>query len=422
MKKMNTIVTIVLSMALFITGCGVESTMGSLPEAEKETYSPSQSMSSADTQEDDNELFIMGDVSKGFDPSLGDYECGYVNCTGHKQTDKNVDGYAVCVPETFYCGEESCTGHENADEVCDTSFPIKLTFVGDCMLATSKGQSYEGSLNWYAANKEPSYFFEKVYDVFSSDDFTIVNLENVFTDKALKERDKGHSVMYWYRGPSSNANILTASSVEMVSLSNNHYNDYGSQGQADTRAALEAVNMPYGTDDKIVYFEKNGYKIAVICHGLWGEWQADAIVNKIKEAETQSDFQIVYYHGGTERLHAPEDWKVRASRKLVDNGADLVIGNHPHVLQPRETYNGVEIVYSLGNFCFGGNRKPENRTIVYTFELIVDKNEVISTKSDIIPYYVYTGTTNNWQPAPIEDEAQKNIVLEFMEGKRDLPY
>lgn len=419
---MNTIVTIMLSMALFITGCGVDSTMSSLPEkTDTENYSPSQSMSNP-VEETEEELFIMGDVSKGFDPSLGDYECGYINCVGHRQTAPNVDGYEVCTPETYYCGEKECNGHETADEVCDTSFPIKMTFVGDCLLATSKGQNYEGSLNWYAANKDPKYFFENVYDIFSQDDFTIVNLENVFTDKALKERDKGHSVMYWFRGPSSNAKILSENSVEMASLSNNHYNDYGSQGQTDTKAALDAVGVPYGLDNKIVYLEKNGYKIAVICHGLWGEWQADEIVKKINEAEAQSDFQVVYYHGGTESIHAPEAWKVRASRKLVDNGADLVIGNHPHVLQPREVYNGVEIVYSLGNFCFGGNRRPENRTVVYTFELVVDNNEIISTKSDIIPYYVYTGDINNWQPAPIEDEATKQIVLDFMEGKRKLPY
>ena len=51
---------------------------------------------------------------------------------------------------------------------------------------------------------------------------------------------------------------------------------------------------------------------------------------------------------GTEKIHAPEEWKRRAARKLADNGADLVVGGHPHVLQPREVYKGVEIVYSIG--------------------------------------------------------------------------
>lgn len=317
---------------------------------------------------------------------------------------------------------------EDADEEAipsepeDKTFSFKFTFTGDNMLASYKNQTTAGSFNEYVNNNEYSYFLEKVNPIFEADDFTIVNLENVFTDKDLKAVAKDHDPAYWYRSKTSNVNILTCSSVEGVSLANNHLYDYGNQGKKDTIATVVDAGLQYGLDSQIMYFEKNGFTIAVICHGLWGEWQADNIVPLIKTAEEKSDYQIIFYHGGKERRHAPEEWKQRASRKLVDNGADLVIGNHPHVLQPREIYNGVEIIYSLGNFCYGGSRSPENRTIIYQMELTISENlEVEARNSTIIPCYVYTAAKNNYQPAPIENQDEINKVLDFMNGNCDSP-
>ena len=83
---------------------------------------------------------------------------------------------------------------------------------------------------------------------------------------------------------------------------------------------------------------------------------------------------------------------------------------------------GKEIVYSLGNFCYGGNKGPENRTIIYQINLTIDKNNtLINEESNIIPCYVYTGTTNNYQPAPIEEENIKNKVIDFMNWKVNSP-
>jgi len=162
--------------------------------------------------------------------------------------------------------------------------------------------------------------------------------------------------------------------------------------------------------------------VALICNGLWNEGQAAHIAARIEEASAQSDFQIVFYHGGKEGVHTPEAWRVRASRRLVDAGADLVVGNHPHVLQPLETYRGVDILYSVGNFCYGGNRQPENRTAVYKLLLTVEDGKLTEQASSIIPCYVYTGKTNNWQPAPIADGKEKARVLDFLHGKAELPY
>lgn len=328
--------------------------------------------------------------------------------------------------EPEYDIEVLVDGEKVVDTIDESTkpFDIDLSIVGDCMLATYKGQYYDGSFSWYAANKEPSYFLEKVQDIFSKDDFTLANLENVLTDNKLSEVKKDHNPAYWFKAPTKNINILTAGSIEAVSLANNHFGDYGTQGRKDTMTAVESANIPYGTNDKTFYLEKNGFKIAVICNGLWSEWQADSIITRIKEASKVSDYQIVFYHGGKEGTHSPEDWKIRASRKLVDAGADLVIGNHPHVLQPMETYNGVNIVYSLGNFCYGGSKSPENRTVIYKHKITVDPttNKVTAQSHEIVPCYVYTGKTNNWQPAVITNEAEKKAVIEFMSWNRKSPF
>lgn len=304
----------------------------------------------------------------------------------------------------------------------EDAFSIVISFTGDMLLASLHGKRAAGNFLDYAAKREPEYFLQHVRPVFEADDFTVVNLENVLTDRNLTPKEKSTDPAYWYRAPTANAEILASSGVEAVSLANNHTGDYGTAGYQDTARAAAAAGLEYGGNDRTFYLEKNGFRVAVICHGLWNEGQAAAIIRRVRAAEEKSDFQVVLYHGGREGVHAPEAWRVRASRRLIDGGADLVLGNHPHVLQPREVYQGREIVYSLGNFCFGGSRRPENRTVIYQLTLRVEKGELTETASELIPCYVHTGSTvNNYCPAPIADEDQRQRVLDFMDGRAKLP-
>ncbi len=311
---------------------------------------------------------------------------------------------------------------EQITEPEDKSFHIKMTFAGDCMLASYCGQYYKDNFAWYAKNMEPEYFFANTAEFFKKDDFTLVNLENVLTDRDLAETAKNYTPAYWYKGPTENTRILIAAGVEAVSLSNNHTMDYGIDGDEDTKKAVDAAGLQWGNAEKTLYFEKNGFTAAIICNGLWQPAQANVILSRLKQESQKSDYQIVFFHGGTERLHAPEEWKVKACRSMVDAGADLVIGSHPHVLQPEEIYNDVHIIYSMANFCYGGSDYPENRTVLYSLDLLVDDGKVMEEKTDIIPYYVYTGAKNNYQPAKIINEKEKNQVLAFMQGKVKSPF
>lgn len=304
----------------------------------------------------------------------------------------------------------------------DGSFTISLSFTGDMLLASGHGQRAEGNFLDYAARQEPAYFLQNVKSIFEADDFTVVNLENVFTDRALTPREKTTDPAFWFRSGTRNTAVLTSSGVEAVSLANNHTNDYGAAGYRDTVKAVTEADLLYGDNTHPLYLEKNGFCIAVICNGLWNEGQTSSIVSRLQAAEAESDFQIVFYHGGEEGVHTPEPWRIRASRRLVDAGADLVLGSHPHVLQPREIYQGREIVYSLGNFCYGGSRYPQNRTVIYQLTLTVKDGVLVSAASELIPCYVYTGKANNYCPAPITDEAQAQRVLDFMDGRLKSPY
>ena len=266
---------------------------------------------------------------------------------------------------------ESDAAVSSTDTSSETTAPnsMKLTFLGDCLISTYKGGEAKGTFNWYAKNYPATYFFEKVYDTLSADDYTIANCETVLTDRKLTERAKGGNRVFWFYGPTENAKIFTAGSVEVTGVVNNHMKDYGQAGYEDTLAALKKENLIVGDYNKPVYLEKNGIKAAIMFVNLWSFGEADKIITDMKKLDSDTDYKIIYFHGGVEATNYPEQWKVNACRKLIDSGANFVIGMHPHVLQPIEEYNGGVIVYSLGNFLFGGNTAPVKNTIMYQIEL-----------------------------------------------------
>ncbi len=306
------------------------------------------------------------------------------------------------------------------------SFDIQMHFVGDMLCATDARTDYEGCFEDVASSEEPSYFLSEVSDLFKNDDITIADCENVYSDKDLPISEKGQSKdpnieAYWFKTKAKNAQILKAGGIEYVSIDNNHIEDYGDKGHEDTRKALDKVGVDWGEQNRIIYYEKEGYTIGVIGITMYTEQSVPAIKQHIKKASKESDYQIVYFHGGTEAIHEPEAWKVASCHKLIDAGADLVIGDHPHVLQPLEKYKGKTIIYSMGNFVFGGNRHPENRTMIYRHTLSIDDGKVKEEKGKIIPCYVYTGPTNNWKPKIITDKSERKKVINFMKGKTDSP-
>lgn len=292
---------------------------------------------------------------------------------------------------------------------------LTISFIGDCMFATNHGGFGKGSFNLMASQKEPEYFLKNFSEMFFADDFTIANCEGVLSDSNLTEKVQTTEIAFWFKGPTSNAKIFKVSGVDLASVVNNHSHDFGQQGSDDTEKALEAVGVIPGKRNKVSYVTVKQQKIGIFCCSLYGSGYLQDILVKVEEMKAaECDLIIIYYHGGVESVTVPEQWKIDACHALVDAGADIVVGSHPHVLQPMEIYNGKPIVYSLANFCFGGNSRPPRNTIVYQAVFDLRNGEVVSRKDNIIPCTVYSGEINNYQPSIITDEVKKKEILNFM--------
>ncbi|MBQ4631626.1 MAG: CapA family protein [Clostridia bacterium] len=293
---------------------------------------------------------------------------------------------------------------------------LTLSFVGDCMFASNHGHFGEKSFNRCAQVNDPSYFLKNFNDIFFNDDLTIGNCEGVLSDSEdLQEKTVTTEIAFWFKGPSSNAEIFRAGGIDFASVVNNHSHDFGQTGSDDTEKSLEAVGVIPGKRDTVSYVTIKDQKIGILCCSLYSYGYIDDILPKLREMKNeQCDLKILYFHGGIENETVPEDWKIEACHDLVDAGADLIIGSHPHVLQPVELYKNKLIVYSLGNFCFGGNTHPPRNTAVYQAIFTLSDGNIIAREDSFIPCAVYTGSSNNYQPAIVTDENKKQEILDFL--------
>ncbi len=291
---------------------------------------------------------------------------------------------------------------------------VVLSFIGDCILGSESGKSNYGNFTWTAENKPLDYFFQKVKGVLSEDDLTFSNMECVLSDRELEKTAKDYTPAFWFTAPTKNADILTLGSVEVAGVVNNHTFDYGEEGYKDTVKALEDKGLFVGENLSPLYFDIKGMRIGVLYCNLWSEYSTYYIEQTLQDMQGECDYKIVFFHGGTEAVHEPDNFKIEGCRYLAENKlCDLIVGSHPHVLQPMEIVNGVPIVYSLGNFCYSANTYPENKTIIFQVMLSKDGDK-ITTATRIVPCYVYTGSENNYQPAVIEDANDKAEIMNMM--------
>ena len=295
----------------------------------------------------------------------------------------------------------------------DEEITITISAAGDCSLGNHHEQDYYYSFNQaYDKAEDEGYFFANVKDIFEADDMTIVNLEGVFTESDVRQTERTYNI----KGDPSYVGILTAGSVEAVSMGNNHRLDYGVSGSNDTVAALESEGIVYAYDDIVGMYEVKGIKIGYVSVNevSWGLGSKKLIQDGIATLkEQEADLIIACCHWGIEKDNYTEDYQNQLGRICIDAGADLVLGHHPHVLQGIEEYNGKYIVYSLANFSFGANRNPEDKdTMIFqqTFTF-VDGEKQETKEAKVIPCSVSSvPERNNFQPTPLDgDEAMRVI-------------
>ena len=315
------------------------------------------------------------------------------------------------------------TSSEAADAVVMDPVSLTLSVEGDCTLGTDETFDYDTSLNAYYENYGSAYFLQNVKSIFSQDDLTIANFEGTLTESDARE-DK----TFAFKGPASFTSILTDGSVEAVNTANNHSHDYGDQSYEDTMTALDAAGIVHFGYDETAVMDVKGIKVGMV--GIYElkdhlerEQQLKDNIAKVKADGAQ--LIVVIFHWGNETETVPDSNQTTLGRLAIDEGADLVCGHHPHVLQGIETYKGKNIVYSLGNFCFGGNSSPSDMdTMIYQQTFTITSEGVQADNvTNVIPCSIssaaYEGY-NNYQPTPAEGDEAARILAKINERSADI--
>lgn len=247
---------------------------------------------------------------------------------------------------------------------------VTITFAGDILFDENYAIMGKVSGNGNIANGiVPSLLTEM-----KSADIMMLNNEFPYSDRGTPLEDK----KFTFRAKPTSVSFLNDMGVDIVSLANNHAYDYGEAAFLDTMETLENAGITYvGAGRNLqearrpVYYIINNMKIAIVAAtqiekldhpdtkgatdssaGVFRCWNGDDLLETVKEAKANSDFVIVYLHWGNEN-ETPIDWaQEKQAPEVVEAGADLVIGAHPHCLQKIGVIQGVPVMYSLGNFWF----------------------------------------------------------------------
>ncbi len=292
---------------------------------------------------------------------------------------------------------------------------LTVSSMGDCTLGTDVNFDYSTSLNAYYDAQGPDYFFQNVRSVLAADDLSIVNMEGTLTTS-----DQRQDKRFAFKAPPEYAAILSGSSVEAANMANNHSRDYGDSSYTDTIAALENAGIPTFGFERAKLLKIKGVKVGVtgvyeLADHLEKQQQVKENIAALKEAGAK--LIIINFHWGNEREYTPTDIQKTLAHLAIDEGADLVIGHHPHVLQGIERYKDKYIAYSLGNFCFGGNSNPEDKdSLIFQQTFTIEDGKV--KKDDnitLIPCSLSSASDHNDYCPTILDGDEKQRVLNKIE-------
>lgn len=260
------------------------------------------------------------------------------------------------------------------DENVQVLQDVTMIFAGDICF-------YDAYANMTAlrarGGKIESCIDEKLLAEMKAADICMVNNEFAYSDRGAPLADKA----FTFCSKPSNVSLLHDMGVDLVSLANNHVYDYGPDALLDTLDTLKNADVPYvgaGRDlseaSAVYYFEKNGRRIAFVSatqvernehpdtkgatdttpgtFRCYTKDEFERLTAVIREADAQADLTVVYVHWGTENTDELHWAQIEQAPQIVEAGADLIIGDHPHCLQNVEYLNGVPVIYSLGNFWF----------------------------------------------------------------------
>lgn len=263
---------------------------------------------------------------------------------------------------------------------------VSLVAIGDIMLSRTVASKMK-------AHNDINYPLLKVADFLKEADITFGNLENPITAGATIAPYE-----LTLRADPGVENALKNVGFDILSLANNHMPNIGVRGLTDTFDYLRRAGIEYvggGRDsteaNKPVYITRKGITFAFLAYNdtdvvpAYYEasdiragtafMRSEKMVEAVKEAKQKANFVIVSMHAGNEYADKPNESQINFAHKAIDAGAELVIGSHPHVIQPIEKYNGKYILYSLGNFIFDQNQSDEVKQGL-AVKIFFDENSV----------------------------------------------
>ncbi|MCX6720005.1 MAG: AmmeMemoRadiSam system protein B [Candidatus Staskawiczbacteria bacterium] len=227
---------------------------------------------------------------------------------------------------------------------------LQILFAGDLM--------FDRGIRYYAnQNGGNDFIFDKILSELNENDLVVVNLEGPITsNKSISSGTvPGSTNNYFFTFDPSVAKTLFDKNIRLVDLGNNHITNFETAGIKSTQTYLSNANVDYfGAPGSNLSVIKNigGVKIGFVSYNQFAGENPENIVAEIAKIKTQSDVTIVFSHWGIEYKLTEADFQKDLAHKFINAGADLIIGSHPHVIQPMEEYNGKRIYYSLGNFIF----------------------------------------------------------------------
>ena len=293
---------------------------------------------------------------------------------------------------------------EESDETTESTVPaepeeILISFIGDVTLCSdARGGHSARSFN-NVVRGDMDYCFQNCRDVLSSDDLTIANLEG-----AVTTRTSHKSKQFVFKMAPENMQMLVNAGIEAVNLANNHSMDFFESGYQDTKDNLDQYGIVWSDQHTSATYQIGDYLI-----GMFGicDWDnANLAYSRIEELKGKGcNIIIATCHWGTEATYKANSKQITLAHALIDRGVDIVIGGHPHRLQPIEKYNGKWIAYSISNFCFGGNlglSDPDTIILQCKFVMDSETGNCVDYRLNVIPYSQTSSSGNDFCPVPYE--------------------
>lgn len=301
---------------------------------------------------------------------------------------------------------------------------VLVSFVGDCSIGDGfRSIGTENSYHSVIKREGYKWPFSEVVKYLSADDLTVANLEVVLTTS-----NKHKDIVYPLRADPSHVNVLLEGSIEVVNTVNNHCYDYMRQGYADSLAVLDEAGisrfgsvyykMKDGFDDLLVK-EVKGIRFGFV--GITYPQNSDMQPLKDRIARLKNeegcDIVVVSLHWGRETFMKQNGTQMSIARTMIDSGADVIYGHHPHVLQPMLFYHGKPVMFSTGNFTFGTMSSVDKHTGIFRFYFRKNGDQAVLSRIQVIP--CQTSGKGDYRPFELTEEEQRKEVYRILSPAKE---